>query len=309
MWTKPYSMTEGFLLGGGLLIAGLMLELSVGPVVWEAFRWPVNGIVLAGFLTLIVALFLLRKRVYAFQFLTTYKAAIPALIYAVVLTIVMGLTRQKNLTPGPSPMGEGNLWINYMLNFWPFVLIYVYLAVILGLTVLRQFKSWAAAKFSLSALRLSLLSHLGLFLAMTTATLGNADMQRLKMITVEGEPEWRALDSNGLIKEMPIAIELKKFIMETYDDGSPKRYASQIQILTKTGKNIETTIDVNKPIEVDGWKIYQYGYDTNMGPMSKTSILELVSDPWLPLVYAGIYMMIGGAICLFAFGKRARSEE
>ena len=144
---------------------------------------------------------------------------------------------------------------------------------------------------------------------MTTATLGNADMQRLKMITIEGEPEWRALDSNGLIKEMPIAIELKKFIMETYDDGSPKRYASQIQILTKTGKNIETTIDVNKPIEVDGWKIYQYGYDTNMGPMSKTSILELVSDPWLPLVYAGIYMMIGGAICLFAFGKRARSEE
>ena len=29
-----------------------------------------------------------------------------------------------------------------------------------------------------------LLNHLGLFLAMTTATLGNADMQRLRMITV-----------------------------------------------------------------------------------------------------------------------------
>ena len=33
-----------------------------------------------------------------------------------------------------------------------------------------------------------LLNHLGLFLAMTTATLGNADMQLLKMITVKGEP-------------------------------------------------------------------------------------------------------------------------
>ena len=302
-------MTEGFLLGGGLLIAGLMLELSVGPVVWEAFRWPVNGIVLAGFLTLIVALFLLRKRVYAFQFLTTYKAAIPALIYAVVLTIVMGLTRQKNLTPGPSPMGEGNLWINYMLNFWPFVLIYVYLAVILGLTVLRQFKSWAAAKFSLSALRLSLLSHLGLFLAMTTATLGNADMQRLKMITVKGQPEWRALTTDQQVVELPLAIELRQFIMETYDDGSPKRFASDIQILTQSGKNIQTTVEVNKPVEVDGWKIYQYGYDTQMGAMSQTSILELVSDPWLPLVYAGIYMMLAGALCMFLFGGRTKTPQ
>jgi ABC-type transport system involved in cytochrome c biogenesis permease subunit len=151
-----------------------------------------------------------------------------------------------------------------------------------------------------------MLNHLGLFIALTTATLGSADMERVKMITAVGEPEWRALAQGGAIKEMPIAIELKRFIMETYDDGSPKRFASEIQILTKTGKrstsgrfntskNIETTIDVNKPYGVDGWRIYQYGYDTQMGAQSQISILELVSDPWLPWVYAGFYMMLAGA--------------
>ena len=130
---------------------------------------------------------------------------------------------------------------------------------------------------------------------MTTATLGNADMQRLKMITVVGQTEWRALDPQGGVVELPLAIELKQFIMETYDDGSPKRFASEIQILTKSGQNLLTTVDVNKPVEVEGWKIYQYGYDTQMGAMSDTSILELVSDPWLPYVYAGIYMMLAGA--------------
>ena len=105
---------------------------------------------------------------------------------------------------------------------------------------------------------------------------------------------------------MPLAIELRNFIMDTYDDGSPKRFASHIQILTQSGKNIQTTVEVNKPVEVDGWKIYQYGYDTQMGAMSQTSILELVSDPWLPLVYAGIYMMLAGAVCLFAFGGKKR---
>ena len=292
-------MKEGFLIGGGLIMAGLMLELSVGPVYWDAFRWPVNGIVLAGFLALIAITFLLRKKVYGFQFIGTYKAAIPALVYAVVLTIIMGLTRQE----------VNGTWLNNMLSFWPFVLIYVYIAVILGQIILRRTKRMVNGQWSMVNLKRDipfLLNHLGLFLAMTTATLGNADMQRLKMITVKGEPEWRALTSQQQIVEMPIAIELKEFIMETYDDGSPKRFASDIQILTKTGKNIQTTVEVNKPIEVDGWKIYQYGYDTQMGAMSQTSILELVSDPWLPLVYTGIYMMLAGAVCMFLFGGKKK---
>lgn len=278
-------MKEGFIIGGGLIFAGLILELSVGPVVWEAFAWPVNGVVLAGFLALIAIVFLLRKRVYAFRFIGTYQAAIPTLVYAVLLTIIMGLTRQT----------ENGTWLNNMLVFWPFVLIYVYMAVILGVTILRRLNNIPF-----------LLNHLGLFIAMTTATLGNADMQRLKMITMVGEPEWRAMAQNGAIREMPLTIELKQFIMETYDDGSPKRYASEIQIQTKSGKMIETTVDVNKPVEVDGWKIYQYGYDTKMGAMSQISILELVSDPWLPLVYTGIYMMLAGAVCMFLKGKKAK---
>ena len=289
-------MKEGFLIGGGLIIAGLMLELSTGPVDWDAFRWPVNGIVLAGFLALIAIIYLLRKKVYGFQFISTYKAAIPTLVYAVILTIIMGLTRQT----------VDGAWLNNMLSFWPFVLIYVYMAVILGQVILRRIVNCPLPMVNLKKDIPFLLNHLGLFLAMTTATLGNADIQRLKMITVKGEPEWRALTQDQQIVEMPIAIELKEFIMETYDDGSPRRFASDIQILTKTGKNIQTTVEVNKPVEVDGWKIYQYGYDTKMGAMSQTSILELVSDPWLPLVYTGIYMMLAGAVCLFAFGKKRK---
>lgn len=276
-------------------MVGLALELSVGQVHWDAFAWPVNGYVFGGFLALIAIVFLLRKKVYAFQFLGTYQAAIPAMVYAVALTIIMGLTRQK----------VGGTWLNDMLSFWPFVLIYVYITVILGAVTLKRLyqivnrqssnRKWFDLPF--------LLNHLGLFLALTTATLGNADMQRLKMITAVGEPEWRALDANGAVKEMPLAIELKRFIMETYDNGSPKRFASEIQILTKTKKNIETVVDVNKPYEVDGWKIYQYGYDTQRGADSQISILELVSDPWLPLVYTGIFMMLAGTVLLVLYTR------
>lgn len=289
MWIKPWTLKEGFLIGVGLIIAGLMLELSVGPVVWDAFAWPVNGIVLTGFLVMILLMYLLRNQVYAFSFLSTYRAAIPAIAIAVALTMVMGLTRQT----------VNGRWVNNMLTFWPFVLVYVYLAVILGLAVLKRlthFKWKRDIPF--------LLNHLGLFLALTCATLGNADMQRLKMITAVGEPEWRVMDDKQQLKELDVAIELQKFIMEEYDDGTPKRFASEVNILTKSGKNLHTTIDVNKPAEIDGWKIYQYGYDTAAGVNSQISIFELVRDPWLPLVYVGIGMMLAGALCLFILSQR-----
>ena len=285
-------MKEGFLIGGGLIVAGLALELSVGPVVWDAFAWPANGIVMGGFLALILIIWLLRKKFYGCQFLGTYKAAIPTMVYAVILTIIMGLTRQE----------VNGSWLNDMLSFWPFVLMYVLMALILGQVIIQRLTHLTSWKRDIPFF----LNHLGLFLALTTATLGNPDMQRLKMITAVGEPEWRALTPEGAVKEMPLAIELKQFIMETYDDGSPKRFASEIQILTKTRKNIQTTVDVNKPAEVDGWKIYQFGYDTQMGANSQISILELVSDPWLPLVYTGIYMMLGGALCMFVLGGRRK---
>ena len=287
-------MKEGFVIGAGLIVAGLLLELTVGPVVWEAFAWPANGLVLAGFVAMIVAMHLLRRRVYAFRFLSTYHAAIPAMCYAVVLTIIMGLTRQT----------VNGTWINNMLTFWPFVLIYVYVAVILGLVVLKTPLTTRSTSKIVAGL-----FHLGLFITMTTATLGNADMQRMKMIVAKGEPEWRALDQQGRVKEMPLAIELQEFIMETYDDGSPRRFASQIEILTQSGKKYQATVDVNKPAEVEGWKIYQYGYDTQAGAQSSISILELVSDPWLPYVYIGIFMMLGGGLLMFITGMRRKEEQ
>ena len=283
MWNKPYGMKEGFLIGGGLILAGLMLQLSIGPVVWDAFRWPVNGIVLAGFLLLIVVFHLLKYKVHAFQFMATNKAAVPALIYAVALTVIMGLNRQM----------ENGTWLNNMLSFWPFVLVYVYIAMILGVLVIRQ--------LSILHSQFSILSHFGLFLAMIAATLGNADMQRLKMVTVKGVPEFRAIDQQSMIVQMPFSIELKDFIMETYDDGKPRRFASEVIITPLTSHFsplTSVTIDVNKPAEVDGWKIYQYSYDTQMGAKSEMSILELVSDPWLPLVYIGFYMMLAGAVLM-----------
>lgn len=40
MWKKPWHIKEGFLIGGGLILLGLLLQVTVGPVDWSFFAWP-----------------------------------------------------------------------------------------------------------------------------------------------------------------------------------------------------------------------------------------------------------------------------
>lgn len=307
-------MKKGFLIGAGLIAAGLLLELGIGPIDWSLFTWPVNIVVLSVLVAAIIIMHLLRRRVHVFLFLGTYAAAVPALVYAAALTIVMGLTRQQ----------AGGTWLNDMLTFWPFVLAYTYIVVILGLVILRRM-----IHGQLSIVRFKrdvpfLLNHLGLFIALTAGTLGNADMQRLQM-WVSNNPEMAnmfsgqemfhqyerfAMDEAGRQVELPLAVELKQFIMDTYDDGSPRRFASEVFIYSKASlRQYAATIDVNKPVEIDGWKIYQKDYRlTDAGDACQVSVLELVSDPWLPWVYGGIYMMIAGAV-LLGFTREGRRTK
>ena len=83
----------------------------------------------------------------------------------------------------------------------------------------------------------------------------------------------------------------------------PKKFSSKIKIFTVDKEEFNTVLEVNKPFEVMGWKLYQLSYDERFGKYSPTSTIELVRDPWLPVVYLGIFMMISGAIYLFFIGN------
>jgi hypothetical protein len=83
-----------------------------------------------------------------------------------------------------------------------------------------------------------------------------------------------------------------------------KKYSSKIQVYTKEGRNDTATIEVNKPITVDNWKVYQLSYNSDLGKWSDYSIIQLVRDPWLPAVYVGIYMLILGSFYMIWQGRK-----
>ena len=78
MWNKPWKLAEGFLIGGGLIVVGLLLQITVGEIDWQAFAFPVNIILLVAYLFAVVGMYAARNRVYLFRFLGSYAAAVPA---------------------------------------------------------------------------------------------------------------------------------------------------------------------------------------------------------------------------------------
>lgn len=112
--------------------------------------------------------------------------------------------------------------------------------------------------------------------------------------------------SNGSFLYPYHALKLDDLVSIVMPDREPKRFASDVNVYTKDEKNIHAVIEVNKPLRVNGWKIYQISYDEQMGKWSHTSVFELIKDPWIGWVYAGISMMILGAMGLFIFGKSSQ---
>ncbi|MCL2875956.1 MAG: cytochrome c biogenesis protein ResB [Betaproteobacteria bacterium] len=69
-------------------------------------------------------------------------------------------------------------------------------------------------------------------------------------------------DNGILLQPLPFKIELKRFQIEHYESGAPKRYASDVVITdNNSGKTFERTIEVNKPFEHRGITLYQSSFD------------------------------------------------
>ncbi|MDR0563326.1 MAG: cytochrome c biogenesis protein ResB [Azoarcus sp.] len=89
----------------------------------------------------------------------------------------------------------------------------------------------------------------------------------------------------------------------------PKRYASSVTILAEGGEPIDAILEVNQPVKVGDWRVYQYGYDTAAGKQSRYSAIELVFDPWLLPAQIGMGIMAAGAILLVWNGAGKRRES
>ncbi len=109
--------------------------------------------------------------------------------------------------------------------------------------------------------------------------------------------------SSGSYKYSPQALKLSDTLLLAMTIPSTKKYSSEIIITDADGIKKNAKIEVNKPYSINGWTIYQLSYDEKMGKWSRLSVFELVRDPWIIVVYVGIFMLLAGSLFMLWYGK------
>ncbi|WP_372795088.1 cytochrome c biogenesis protein ResB [Lutibacter sp.] len=139
--------------------------------------------------------------------------------------------------------------------------------------------------------------------------LGSPPSASISVKNVENDSIQNAWISSGSFRYPYESFKISEEYSVVMTIPEVKKFSSDIDILTKEGERISTVLEVNKPYSYKGWKIYQLSYDDKMGKWSNLSVLELVKDPWLPLIYIGIFMMIAGAVYMFWMGNKITKNQ
>lgn len=126
---------------------------------------------------------------------------------------------------------------------------------------------------------------------------GTDKIQTGRMVIFEGDTENRILlENSGLIKELPFHIKLKDFRIEYYKPESVRDYISDVQVVKDGNIVAEKTIEVNHPLHFGGYHFYQSSYDADA---HRYTVLSVVSDTGLGLVYVGYIMLVIGVFWHF----------
>lgn len=109
--------------------------------------------------------------------------------------------------------------------------------------------------------------------------------------------------SSGNFAQLYMALNLNDSLLLVMTRPEPSLFRSDVVVYTKSGKVIEDYVQVNRPLRVGHWMIYQYSYDSDRGKASQYSSFELVYDPWLLLVYIGLVLFLVGSVCMLWEGN------
>ena len=283
LWQAPWGYAESFLIAFGLLLIGFLLEFTIQSNSGSPIRYPMNLILGAVFLVLLVSFYRFIRKSNLFLFLSGIPASIGAITALTLLVIVMGITPQV-------PMQEESLItrlsLNQLTTSWQFLLINFYLLIVLALVIIRKsipfkIKNWGFV-----------CSHLGLWITIFAAGLGSGDLMRLKMDLHENRTEWKAYDDKGNFYELPLAIKLNDFQIEEFhpklavvENTTGKLYEKSKPSLIMIEQNLECKLHDWK-IKVDEFLLssgragekYHQMYDLGAAPAAKVSVAGNSTD-------------------------------
>lgn len=202
---------------------------------------------------------------------------------------VLGATQTAHvlLAVGAVILAIEGTWSVPLHQSYAFLIYALLMLLSLAVVILNGIKRKAKAGF--------LFNHTGIFLIIWGALFGAPDVSRMKMMVVKGETVSYAYEADNKVVPLSFSVTLEDFLIDYYPDGiSPRQFTSHVLI---DGEHM--SVAVNAPLSYHGYTLYQESFDRESGLYT---ILQVVRDPWLPIIYIGMMLLAAGSIMLL-FGR------
>jgi hypothetical protein len=90
---------------------------------------------------------------------------------------------------------------------------------------------------------------------------------------------------------------------------SVREYATTLEIRDADGTTRVERLRVNHPVRHGGFRFYQSNVDDHERPDPQASVLQIVDDPGIPVVYGGLAMMFLGIVWMLVIEPARRGRE
>ena len=231
------------------------------------FTAPMNLLIVALWLLLLWEGFRRRATLPIVQYLLSAEATYIALAVATTIALTLGLQSTPATTSYPV---VGGLF---------------YVMTTLSLVILRGWRNEKGVRWRF------LITHMGLWLAVTSTLLGASDKAILRA-EVGAEPTSEVVNEQGKKSYLDYELRLEKFEVENSENGTPQMFRATVAI-----DNNSVEIEINSPYSQRyGEDIYLVSYE------GEKCILQIVREPWRGVTVVGVAMLLLGALMLFLQG-------
>lgn len=267
MWQFPWRYKESFIIATGLFFCGILLQIA-SPVTIPLICFPYNVVI--GILLILTSSSLLyfcgKNQV------VIWLSGIPASISAIVLfsslSLLIGFIPQHSVVDR-SALDFG---FTHVVSSWPYLFSEIYLLIILCMVTIRRIFPfrWTNTGF--------ILNHVGLIIVLSGIALGAGDKQKILMNLYESQLEWKGYNEKNQIVELPLAIKLKKFVIDDYNP-------SMVFVDNATGDVIKDKTHGQQFLIDSGLSVTKYGYKINI--IRYLADASFFNDAFLPFKSKG----------------------
>ena len=253
-----------------------IVQAIVGAFPLSIVRFPLNVILMALWLVLLVELYRRRDRSKVAQVLLSQAATVISLVLMAAVGIVLGLQREPASTA------------------WPTVVAVLFVLSHLTLVTLRGWRNATGVRWRF------VVNHAGLWLALVAGFWGAPDREQVRAMVTREVPTREAYDMSGRTTTLDCELQLVDFKIDYYAEGQPSMFEATVAVDGESA-----TLRVNSPHHRT-WNemIYLVSYDVESPDRARYCVVEVVREPWRWLSVVGIVMLIAGAVLMFARGPR-----